>query len=137
MTNNGELPIFLDEGGLFDSDGNISEAIQSIIQRLSLNDEAYMAFVSNRRLSNSNQSIAIIHLKPLKTEYQKLLIRTLDRKYIRISSTRQEPLKSNEISELAAYTAGYPPSAYAAMEQVEEYGIDIRPLAKVGQEDSV
>ncbi|MBN3950106.1 MAG: TIR domain-containing protein [Nostoc sp. NMS7] len=125
MTNNGELPIFLDEGGLFDSDGNLSEPIQSIIQKLSLNDEAYIAFVSNRRPLNGNQSIVRIRLNPLKTEDQKLLIRTLDRKYLRVSSTRQKSLKSNEISELAAYTAGYPPSAYAAMEQVEEYGIDI------------
>lgn len=125
MTSRGELPIFLDEGGLFDSDGNISQPIQSIIKKLSPNDEAYIAFVSNRRPFNGNESIAKIRLNPLKPDDQKLLIRTLDRKYIRINSARQEPLKSNEISELAAYTAGYPPSAYAAMELVEEYGVDI------------
>ncbi len=125
MTSNGELPIFLDEGGLFDSDGNISEPIQSIIKKLSPNDEAYIAFVSNRRPFNVNELIAKIRLHPLKTEDQKLLIRTLDRKYMRANSSRQEPLKPNEISELADYTAGYPPSAYAAMELVEEDGIDI------------
>jgi tetratricopeptide (TPR) repeat protein len=125
MTSNGELPIFLDEGGLFDSEGNTSEPVQSIIRKLSSNDEAYIAFVSNRRPFNSNEAIAKIRLNPLKTEDQKLLIRTLERKYIRANSARQEPLKPNEISELAAYTAGYPPSAYAAMELVEEYGIDI------------
>jgi tetratricopeptide (TPR) repeat protein len=125
MTSRGLLPIFLDEGGLFDSDGNISGSIQSIIKKLALNDEAYIAFVSNRRPFNSNESIAKIRLNPLKLEDQKLLIRTLDRKYVRVHGARQEPLKSNEISELAAYTAGYPPSAYAAMELVEEYGVDI------------
>ena len=124
MTNNGELPIFLDEGGLFDTDGNISEPIQSIIKTLSSNDEAYIAIVSSRRPSDSNQSIAKIRLNPLKTEDQKLLIRNLDQKYLRTSRTRKKVLTSNEVSELAAYTAGYPPSAYAAMELVEEYGID-------------
>jgi hypothetical protein len=43
ITNNGELPIFLDGGGLFDDDGNISDPIQSIIQKISPNDEAYIA----------------------------------------------------------------------------------------------
>jgi tetratricopeptide (TPR) repeat protein len=125
MTNNGELPIFLDEGGLFDSDGNISEHIQSIIQTLSPNDEAYIAIVSSRKPFDNNQSLAKIRLNPLKTDDQKLLIRNLDQKYFRTGRTRKERLKSNEVSELAAYTAGYPPSAYAAMELVEEYGIDL------------
>jgi tetratricopeptide (TPR) repeat protein len=124
MTNNGELPIFLDEGGLLDSDGNISEPIQSIIQTLSPNDEAYIAIVSSRRPFDNNQSIAKIRLNPLKTDDQKLLIRNLDQKYLRTGRTRKEPFTPNEVSELAAYTAGYPPSAYAAMELVEEYGID-------------
>ena len=115
----------MDEGGLFDSDGNISEPIQSIIQTLSPNDEAYIAIVSSRRPFDSNQSIAKIRLNPLKIEDQKLLIRSLDRRYIGPSYTRKKALTSNEVSELAAYTAGYPPSAYAAMELVEEYGIDL------------
>ena len=80
MTNNGELPIFLDEGGLFDSDGNISEPIQLIIQTLSPNDEAYLAIISSRKPFDSTQSIAKIRLNPLKTEDQKLLIRNLQSK---------------------------------------------------------
>jgi hypothetical protein len=125
MTNNGELPIFLDEGGLFDSDGNISEPVQSIIQALSPNDEAYIAIVSSRKPVGSNESIAKIRLNPLKTEDRKLLIRNLDRKYTRNSRTRKDYLTPSEVSELADYTAGYPPSAYAAMEVVEEYGIEV------------
>lgn len=123
ITLNGELPIFLDEGGLFDSDGNISEPVQLIIQSLLPNDDAYIAIVSSRRPSIEDKSIAKVKLAPLKEKEQKLLIKTLDNKFIRTSGKRKEPLNHEEISELAEYTAGFPPSAYAAMEVVAEYGI--------------
>jgi tetratricopeptide (TPR) repeat protein len=126
MTNNGELPIFLDEGGLFDSDGNISDPVQSIIQALSPNDEAYIAIISSRRPTRNNQSnIARVYLNPLASEERKILIRTLDRNSIHRLSKRKKYLEPNEVSELADYTAGYPPSAYAAMELVDVYGIDL------------
>jgi tetratricopeptide (TPR) repeat protein len=126
MTNSGELPIFLDEGGLFDSDGNISDPIKSIMKSISPNDEAYIAIVSARRPPFTiDSSIPIIRVDPLDIEDQKLLIRTLDKKYISQGYRRKTKLTSIEVSDLASYTAGYPPSAYAAMAQVEEYGIDL------------
>jgi tetratricopeptide (TPR) repeat protein len=125
LTNNGELPIFIDDGGLFDNDGNIFEPVQSIINNISLSHDIYIAFVSSRRPHNIDKNIARINLNPLKKEDQTLLIRTIERKYARDSETEIKKLKPTEISELAEYTAGYPPSAYATMELIEEYGIDI------------
>jgi hypothetical protein len=73
----------------------------------------YIAFISHRRPFINEQNIAKIRVNPLKPEERKQLIKTLDQR--RISGTTKESLKSNEISELAEYSAGYPPSAYAAM----------------------
>ncbi len=126
IANNGELPIFIDEGGLFDGDGNITEHIDSLIRSFSVNDDAYVAIVCSRRPTSADSSIVKIRLNPLTIEDQKLLIRTIDRKYIRANkTTRTIALSPVQVSELAAYTAGYPPSVYAAMESVEQYGIDL------------
>ena len=124
MTNQGELPVFLDEGGLFDSDGNISDPVKLIIQSLSSHNDIYIAFISNRRPNNYFPSIAVIHLKHLTSEDRKLLIKTLDLTSVR-GHKRANQLKQEEILELAEYTAGYPPSAYAAIEQVDNYGIEL------------
>ena len=126
ITNNGELPVFMDEGGLFDGDGNISEHIDSLIRSFSVNDDAYVAIVCSRRPTSADLPIAKIRLNPLTIEDQKLLIRTIDRKHIRANNTtRKNALSPSQVSELAEYTAGYPPSVYAAMESVEQYGIDL------------
>lgn len=126
LANSGELPIFIDEGGLFDEDGNISDHIDSLIRSFSVNDDAYIAIVCSRRPASADLPIAKIRLNPLTPEDQKLLIRTIDSRHIRASNNaRTKALLPSQVSELAEYTAGYPPSVYAAMESVEQYGIDL------------
>ena len=64
----GELPIFLDEGGLLDSEGYIREPINGILKEITPNDDAYVFFVSDRRPSDSSAvSIPVVQLSPLQT----------------------------------------------------------------------
>jgi len=64
MVQTGELPIFLDEGGMIDSDGYIREPIQALLQALAPNDTAYMFFVLSRRPHSSSEiPISVVPLE--------------------------------------------------------------------------
>ena len=119
MNDNGELPIFIDEGGLLDSEGYIREPIQSILRSLAPNDNAYIFLVSSRRPQSSmSMSIPVIQLGPLKDDEIKRLISTLA-----IQSDLE--ISPGEIAELAEYIAGYPPAAYFAIQQAKYYGLTL------------
>jgi Tfp pilus assembly protein PilF len=114
---NGELPVFLDEGGLLNEEGKIEEPIQRILAGLSTNDEAYVFFVSSRRPNQPESNpLPIIQLKPLKEEEIKILIAS-------IANASNLRLKANEISELAGYTGGFPPACYYAIQLAKDYGL--------------
>lgn len=115
----GELPIFLDEGGLLDSEGYIREPINGILKEITPNDDAYVFFVSDRRPSDSIAvSIPVVQLSPLQTNETKRLISLLARETGLIMSPEQ-------VGELTEYIAGYPPSAYFAIQQAKDYGVDL------------
>ncbi len=115
----GELPIFLDEGGLLDSDGYVREPINGILKEITPNDDAYVFFVSDRRPSNSIAvSIPVVQLSPLQTNETKRLISLLAQEAGLIMSPEQ-------VGELTEYIAGYPPSAYFAIQQAKDYGVDL------------
>jgi len=46
---NGELPVFIDTGGLVDNDGNLAASIVQIIDQLSVQEDSYLAMVSTRK----------------------------------------------------------------------------------------
>ena len=119
MISAGELPIFVDEGGLIDAQGFLSEPIKTIIGSLTPDDEAYLFLVARQRPRGSDKDIIpIVHLDPLKNaDTQRLLSLLASQDGIR--------LNSNETSDLAEYVAGYPPAAYYAVQQARDYGIDI------------
>jgi tetratricopeptide (TPR) repeat protein len=119
MVSVGELPIFFDEGGLLDSEGNISKPIQSILRSLTPYDEAYIFFVSTRKpLNNFSDTPPTIQLDHLREEESKRLLALL-------ANQERLELKPSQISELAYNVAGYPPAAYFAIQQAKNYGIDI------------
>lgn len=119
MSKSGELPIFIDEGGILDSEGYVREPIQTILRALAPNDDAYIFLVSSRRPQNLlDIAIPSIHLSPLKEDENKRLISMLANK-----SGLQ--ISSSEISALSEYVAGYPPAAYFAIQQAKYYGLNL------------
>jgi len=128
MAESGELPIFLDEGGVLDSDGRLQEPLQAVLGALTPNDTAYLFLVSTRKPQQLG-SIAIpaIQLRPLKDSDTKRLIAKL------AAFTNLQPRpKPAELSELSEYVAGYPPSAYFAIQQAKHYGLDLVMREKAG-----
>jgi tetratricopeptide (TPR) repeat protein len=115
----GDLPIFLNEGGVLDDDGYIREPVQSILRTLAPNDDIYIFFVSHRRPQSTLEfSMPVIHLSPLKEDETKRLISMLANQFnLRISPT--------EVAILAKSVAGYPPAAYFAIQQSKYYGLDL------------
>ena len=114
----GELPLFLDDGGLLDSDGFLSPPVASILRNMEPNDDAYIFFISPRRPQRDNElDIPVIPVEGLEENAIKRLLTAL-------LQQSDVPVSPNALSELAAYVAGYPPSAYYAAQQVKTYGID-------------
>jgi tetratricopeptide (TPR) repeat protein len=115
----GELPIFLDEGGLLDDDGFIRQPVLSILRSLTINDTIYLFFVSNRRPQlNFEPHIPIISLNPLKeSEIGRLIVLLANRIDLKVSEA--------EVADIAKYVAGYPPAAYFTVQQAKNYGFDL------------
>lgn len=110
---NKEIPVLLDEGGVYDSEGFFTEPLKLLINAIEGNDNLYVFLSSTRK---PNEEIASLRLGPLKSDPVKRLISLL-------ASSSNLKLSSGEISEVADYVNGHPPSAYYAIDQAKEYGI--------------
>jgi tetratricopeptide (TPR) repeat protein len=115
----GELPIFLDEGGLLDDDGYIRKPVLSILRSLSPTDSIYIFFVSHRRPQIPTElELPIIVLTPLKdSEIGRLIVLLANRIDLNVSES--------EVAELSRYVAGYPPAAYFTVQQAKNYGFEL------------
>ncbi|WP_222116839.1 toll/interleukin-1 receptor domain-containing protein [Pseudomonas alabamensis] len=111
---NKELPLLVDAGGLFNSDGFMHGFVDAVVAASSSNGN-YLFMISNRKPANQIPSLS---LRPLTKEHTKRLI-------ARISGDSGLTLSSEAVSELADYVNGYPPSAYYAVELVKGYGVDV------------
>ena len=119
MISAGELPIFLDEGGLLDDEGFLRQPVLAILRALSPNDTIYLFFVSHRRPQLSlEQNLPIVTLRPLReNEIRRLIVMLATRDNLNIAQS--------DVSELASYLGGYPPAAYFAIQQAKYYGFDL------------
>ncbi len=119
MTSEGELPVFFDEGGLLDSEGYIREPIQAILRSIAPNDTAYLFLISSRRPADSIfLNIPTVHINPLHENDIKRLITML-------SNQNNLKITPGALATLATYVAGYPPSAYFAIQQAKTYGLEL------------
>jgi tetratricopeptide (TPR) repeat protein len=112
---NKELPIFIDEGGMFTADGQFSHACSRTIYAAQQSEEIYLFTVSSRKPPSV---LPFLSLKPLGAEHIKRLIS-------KIGTKKNLILNAAQISELAAYVNGYPPAAYYAVDLAKNYGIDL------------
>ena len=114
---NGELPLFVDQGGLLDSNGRWSASVQRILASIPTTGDYYLFIVTPRRPSQDEAlKIPVVQLKELKNEECKQLIAALA---ARVGCE----LKAGEIAEIADYTGGYPPSCNFAVQQIKDEGI--------------
>lgn len=115
----GELPVFVDDGGLLDDEGTVRGSIKLILSELNLNDSAYIFFVTPRRPRQAFQSsFPVIHLDPLREEDTKRLVTIL-------ANQADVTITSSEVAEISTYIAGYPPAAYFAIQQAKYYGLGL------------
>lgn len=119
MIHAGEVPLFVDEGGLLDEDGNIREPVQAILKQLAPNDERYTFLVSHRRPQRiSGLELPVVYVDDLAPDDTKRLV-------TRLAPTAGLSISEGEIARTAEYAAGYPPAAYFAIEEAKHYGIEI------------
>jgi tetratricopeptide (TPR) repeat protein len=119
LSEGGELPVLLDVGGLLDGDGYIRKSVLDVFEGIGAADTAYLAVILHRRPQvPSTLTIPVLQLNPLgEIDAKRLIQRLCD-----MSSVKVTPA---QLSELAEFTAGYPPSAYFATQQAKDYGIDL------------
>ncbi len=115
----GELPIFVDEGGFLDSEGYIRAPALDLLTRVNSSATTYLAFVCFRKPQNTqNLAIPVLRLDPLaKPDTQRLLQR--------LAADSEIVMTKSELTEIADYVAGYPPSAYFAVQQAKNYGVGV------------
>lgn len=119
IVRSGELPILVDDGGLLDSNGFFTTPVMSLIKELQPHDDAYLCIVSSRHPQNDFSELPpTVHIPELpKQECMRLISLLAQKEGIAIAR--------NQIEELAAFMAGYPPGAYFAIEQAKKYGLDL------------
>ncbi|ADL55263.1 toll/interleukin-1 receptor domain-containing protein [Gallionella capsiferriformans] len=109
---NKEIPVLIDDGGVFTQEGYFTETAKTIIDAIKGQDDLYTFLVSTRKPVDTLPSL---QLKPLEIDDVKRLIGQI---------SASQSLTPPQISELAEYVNGYPPSAYYAIELVKAYGIN-------------
>ncbi|MDA8441884.1 MAG: hypothetical protein M0Z55_05860, partial [Peptococcaceae bacterium] len=104
MTATGELPIFLDRGGLLDSTGQIAQAVRTIISNVNSGDDVYLCLITNRlpvqERSYGAKSIPFIRLDPLNIDEVKYLI-------VCVAKANNVELTSAQVAEVAEYLGGF------------------------------
>jgi tetratricopeptide (TPR) repeat protein len=122
----GELPILLDGGGLTDSNGILSPFMIQVLNKTMDTPRVYLALVSRRRLDGNgrlHQPVASIRVKALRKEDVLVLIS-------RVAQSNRVRIKADQMAELADYLRGYPPTVFFAMQQVQQFGIDVVLMTK-------
>lgn len=119
LLESGELPVIIDEGGFLDSEGYITAPVLNIVKRISPEDIIYIAFVSYRKPRESHDfPVPVLKLHPLTKQDTQRLLQQLAR-------DSQLKLEGSDLSDIADYVAGYPPSAYFSVQQAKEYGVNL------------
>lgn len=114
-TGNRELAALYDEGGLLTADGLFTTPVQQIISAVRKDSQLYLCLISSRKLASDVPSQKLDSLGH--DDIRRLVAR------IAASKTPPAVLDAHQISELADYINGYPPSAYYAVSLVSDYGI--------------
>jgi len=114
-TGNRELAVLYDEGGLLTADGLFTTPIQKIISAVRKESQLYLCLISARKPASE---IPTQRLDPLLHDDVRRLV-------ARIAANKTPPIviDAQQISALADYINGYPPSAYYAVSLVSDYGI--------------
>lgn len=87
LSEGGELPIVVDDGGLLDSEGYIRAPALDLLRAVTPNDTAYLALVSHRRPQRQlTLVVPVLQLNPLsKPDTKRLLQRLCDIHEVKIS----------------------------------------------------
>jgi len=115
----GELPVFIDEGGLLDDNSYINDFINKLIIKICTANDIYLCIISSRRIADDNiPNIPVLFLDSLKDKPTSQLLSKLN-------EDNNVGLSRDEITELVTYVNGYPPSAFFAINQARSYGKDL------------
>ena len=121
MMNNGDMPVFLDQGGMLDNDGHIIPDIASVLSAVLASPDIYVSLVTARRPRIESDvrlaRIPLLRIPEMKTEDVKRLL-------ARNAGDRGIALNAAQISDLAEYARGCPPAVFYALELVRIYTID-------------
>lgn len=119
LTVSGELPIFLDDGGLLDNEGYIRQPISDLIDAIQPDDSIYICFVSYRKPQFQHNVVCpVCRINPLGSTDTRRLLKILSEK-------EKVTISPDNLRDISEYVAGYPPSAYYAINQAKDYGQDL------------
>lgn len=112
---NKEMPLLLDEGGMFTSDGDFTYPCKLLIDELNNKQDIYLFTVSTRK---PPASFPVLALRPLKVDSVKRLVS-------KIAGNRSLNISASQINDVAEYVNGYPPAAYYAVDLAKTYGVEL------------
>ncbi len=112
-----ELPVFIDSGGCLNNNGTFKPYINKLLIESDKYKNAYFAFILARRVNKENEhEVECLPIDQLSNKSISQLLSKLSDRY-------EFEINQGQISELADYIDGYPPSAYYVAKQSSIYGV--------------
>ncbi len=115
------IPIFLDDGGAIDANGDFSPACQTLIRQLEISGKIYSAFVLTRK--PRIETLGDLHLKVPAIRIEPLSSDDIARLIGRLANVHNLQISREDVRELSDYLRGYPPAAHFAIDLIKDYGV--------------
>ena len=115
----GELPLFVDGGGMLDGSAFYTPAAKLLLSLADKNEDVYLGLVTQRRPAERDvPSTGLLDVRPLSLDDTKRLVSSgAVRKGVKLSA--------GQVAELAEYIKGYPPAVYYSLEMIRHYGAEL------------
>lgn len=116
-----EMVVLYDDGGLLANDGTLTRSMRQLLDAIANDSRLVIAAVTNRqpRWQEFNKSTpALVSVRPLQGSEVRQLLALLARK-------QKLDIAPAALADIVGQVRGYPPSAFAAIQLVKSYGVEL------------
>lgn len=115
-----QVPIFVDRGGMLNSDAEFREEIIELMKQINQTDNLFVAYIINRNPSGQyNNQYFVSFVPELSLDSTEQLLKQYCKIFFDIKLFKDD---SNQISQ---YISGYPPTVKIAANEISMYGIEL------------
>ena len=115
-----QVPVFVDNGGMLDSEGMYKTEIIELMKKINETDNLFVAYIQNRNPRGYEyiNLYFVSYVPELTSESTEHFLRQYCNSFFNLS------LSKNECREVSQHIGGYPPTVEIAANEINRYGID-------------